>query len=223
MITYNADFAIFGVVTFQFIWDLGGSIRWDYQYNTAELLPYRALKGSALLLTQCLFGILLIVDIVREVRDIVYAARHDNLWKEYFSRPMKYVNWSHYGLMFASLGLWGQVGISFSTQRFFPIAHLLCEHPSPSASTKESSKAMIPTLRRPRFAECAGSDASSSQYVVLTSNTQLKPSYPVLKDLTAKARLFETDPKVNLLACIHRERDDSKTWSPLESFWQSCI
>lgn len=43
MITYNADFAIFGVVTFQFIWDLGGSIQWDYQYNTAELLPYRFL------------------------------------------------------------------------------------------------------------------------------------------------------------------------------------
>ena len=116
MITYNADFAIFGVVTFQFRWDLGGSIRWDYQYNTAELLPYRALKGSALLLTQCLFGILLIVDIVREVRDIVYAARHDNLWKDYFSRPMKYVNWSHYGLMFSSLGLWGQVRTSLSAQ-----------------------------------------------------------------------------------------------------------
>ena len=55
---------------------------------------------------------------------------------------------------------------------------------------------MIQTLTIPGFTKCAGPDASSSQYVVLTSNTQLKTSYPVLKDLGAKARLFETDPKV---------------------------
>ena len=55
---------------------------------------------------------------------------------------------------------------------------------------------MIRTLKLPGFTKCAGPDASSSQYVVLTSNTQLKTSYPVLKDLGAMARLFETDPKV---------------------------
>ena len=34
MITYNPEFAVFGVATFLFSWDLGGNILWDYQYDT---------------------------------------------------------------------------------------------------------------------------------------------------------------------------------------------
>lgn len=43
---------------------------------------------------------------IREIRDVIYAARHDNLWKGYLSRPMKYLNWLHYGLLFTSFGVW---------------------------------------------------------------------------------------------------------------------
>ena len=36
MVTYNPEFAVFGVATFLFNWDLGGNILWDYQYDTAS-------------------------------------------------------------------------------------------------------------------------------------------------------------------------------------------
>jgi hypothetical protein len=36
MITYNPEFAVFGVATFLFSWDYGGNILWDYQYDTAS-------------------------------------------------------------------------------------------------------------------------------------------------------------------------------------------
>lgn len=36
MVTYNPEFAVFGVATFLFSWDLGGNIVWNYQYDTVS-------------------------------------------------------------------------------------------------------------------------------------------------------------------------------------------
>ena len=79
IITYNADFNLFGILTVQFLWNLGGSTLWNYQYNTALLSPYEGTKGVISLVFDVLFGTLLLVDIVRECRDIYNCILRENL------------------------------------------------------------------------------------------------------------------------------------------------
>jgi hypothetical protein len=106
IITYNADFDIFGILTVQFTWDLGGGIFWNAQYNTAQLSPYSGLKGQLTLALEIVFGIMLLVDVARESRDIYLAFLQEELITGYIAKTWNWIDWSHYGLLTTSLALW---------------------------------------------------------------------------------------------------------------------
>ena len=107
IITYNPDYNFFGILTIQFTWDLGGGILWSAQYNTAQLSPYAGFKGQMTLSLEIIFGVMLLIDIVRESRDIYLAILREDLVLGYMMKIWNWIDWSHYGLLGTSLGLWG--------------------------------------------------------------------------------------------------------------------
>ena len=114
-LTYNPDFNSFGILTIQFSWDLGGGILWSAQYNTAQLSPYSGIKGQITLFLELVFGAMLLVDIIRETRDIYLAILQDELLSGYVMKFWNWVDWSHYGLLGSSLGLWiGRISIQIA-------------------------------------------------------------------------------------------------------------
>ena len=106
IITYNPDFNFFGILTIQFTWDLGGGILWNAQYNTAQLSPYAGVKGQVTLALEVIFGAMLVIDIVRESRDIYLAILREDLIVGYMMKVWNWIDWSHYGLLGSSLYLW---------------------------------------------------------------------------------------------------------------------
>jgi hypothetical protein len=115
IITYNPDFNIFGILTIQFNWDLGGGILWSAQYNTAQLSPYTGVKGQLTLLLEVIFGVMLLVDILRESRDIYLAILKEELIFGYVCKFWNWIDWSHYGLLGTGLGMWtGSISSSFN-------------------------------------------------------------------------------------------------------------
>ena len=110
IISYNPDFNFFGILTIQFTWDLGGGILWSAQYNTAQLSPYTGFKGQLTLALEIIFGIMLLIDIARESRDIYLAILREDLIMGYITKVWNWIDWSHYGLLGTSLGLWTGLG-----------------------------------------------------------------------------------------------------------------
>ena len=168
IVTYNADFNLFGILTLQFVWNLGGSILWSYQYNNALLSPYEGMKGTLSLCFDAAFGLMLLVDMLRAARDIYITFLRDDLCYGYISRFWNWVEWLHFSLLICGFAYW----------------------------------------------------TSYNQFV---DSIEFKAEYPVLKDLTAQARLFETDPdsEFNLLDFTIKMRKLSE----LKNFWTalSCV
>mmetsp|Transcript_53309 Transcript_53309/g.111263 ORF Transcript_53309/g.111263 Transcript_53309/m.111263 type:complete len:717 (-) Transcript_53309:1437-3587(-) len=114
MVTYNPEFAVFGVATFLFNWDLGGNILWDYQYDTVRLDVYSGGVGQKRLATDIIFGIMLLIDIGREAKDVYDSIMHDRFFTQYCKSVFKYVNWIHYGFILAGTGTWIELNLMSS-------------------------------------------------------------------------------------------------------------
>jgi hypothetical protein len=106
IITYNADFNLFGILTVQFRWNLGGSTLWNYQYNTALLSPYEGTKGLISISFDIIFGAMLLADIIRECRDIYNCILRENLINGYIMKFWNWVEWTHFGLLVSGFFFW---------------------------------------------------------------------------------------------------------------------
>jgi len=106
IITYNADFNLFGILTVQFRWNLGGSTLWNYQYNTALLSPYEGTKGLISISFDIIFGAMLFADIIRECRDIYNCYLRENLINGYIMKFWNWVEWTHFGLLLSGFFFW---------------------------------------------------------------------------------------------------------------------
>lgn len=71
-----------------------------------------------------IFGIMLGIDILREAKDMYDSIRHDRLLTHYCKSLFKYVNWIHYGFIFAGIITWiefNRMSTSITLSDSYPI------------------------------------------------------------------------------------------------------
>ena len=94
-VAYNADYNLFGILTVQFRWGLGGGTLWGYQYNTAILSLYEGARGRASLGLDAAAGALLVADALRELREARLALLRGDPLREYLLHWWTWVAWVH--------------------------------------------------------------------------------------------------------------------------------
>ena len=142
IITYNADFNLFGILTVQFRWNLGGSTLWSYQYNTALLSPYEGMKGLISISFDVIFGTMLLVDVIRECRDIYNCILRENLLNGYILKFWNWVEWAHFGLLSSGFFFWAVYNQYISAIEFksdYPVLQSL-NAPARMFATEPSSE-----------------------------------------------------------------------------------
>eukprot|EP00281_Chroomonas_sp_CCMP1168_P032498 CAMPEP_0206243566 /NCGR_PEP_ID=MMETSP0047_2-20121206/17674_1 /ASSEMBLY_ACC=CAM_ASM_000192 /TAXON_ID=195065 /ORGANISM="Chroomonas mesostigmatica_cf, Strain CCMP1168" /LENGTH=1778 /DNA_ID=CAMNT_0053668691 /DNA_START=6 /DNA_END=5343 /DNA_ORIENTATION=+ len=142
MVTYNADFTIFGICTFVFEWDAGGNINWDYQYNTAETAAYGGKKGTPLLFLQILFALMVVADAGRELREM-YTSGRDEWLVEYLESFWNWMDWSHLCLLSVCCGFWAYYGDL--------VSRMTMNDSYPVLSALDSNARMFATSAQPEY------------------------------------------------------------------------
>jgi len=105
-VTFNNNGNYFAHVVFEFAWDTGGSISWDYQMRTVPGPPVYSTSSHPLQMPlEVVCMLLLSMNCVFEANDIIAAIRVLRPM-DYFSNAWNYLDLCHFYLMWAGWITW---------------------------------------------------------------------------------------------------------------------
>jgi hypothetical protein len=105
-VTFNNNGNYFAHVVFEFKWDTGGSITWEYAMRTVPGPPvYSASTHPLQMPLEVVCMLLLCVNCLLEANDLVAAIRVMRPM-DYLSNGWNYVDWTHFYLMWSGWITW---------------------------------------------------------------------------------------------------------------------
>ena len=105
-VTFNNNGNYFAHVVFEFKWDTGGSITWEYAMRTVPGPPvYSASTHPLQMPLEVVCMLLLCVNLFLEANDLVAAVRVMRPM-DYLSNGWNYVDWTHFFLMWSGWSTW---------------------------------------------------------------------------------------------------------------------
>jgi len=122
-VTFNTNLNLFANVGFQFTWDIGGGIGWDFSLQTVFVDIYTGSRGQAQLALEIISFTFLAVNCFLEFRDIVIAIRVMKPF-QYFQNPVNVLDWFHLIMMWVGWILWAlyyQKTRDFSMYTEYPV------------------------------------------------------------------------------------------------------
>ena len=94
-VTFNANLNTFSFVKFEFNWQVGGTISWDYFVRTVKMDIYDPRWDNIQFAAEIICIIMLGINVLLELRDIFVAIRTYKM-NDYFSEPGNWFDWAHF-------------------------------------------------------------------------------------------------------------------------------
>mmetsp|Transcript_40849 Transcript_40849/g.83567 ORF Transcript_40849/g.83567 Transcript_40849/m.83567 type:complete len:1272 (-) Transcript_40849:1118-4933(-) len=124
-VTFNADLNRFTFVGFEFRWQPGGSILWNYRLQTIAMDIYDVDWGTAQFVGEIFCMLMLGMNVLTELMDISICLRTYQI-RQYLSAPGNWFDWAHFILMIASWVAWLQHWRrtdTFTMMPSYPVIH----------------------------------------------------------------------------------------------------
>lgn len=169
-VTYNRPWSIFSICKFDFEWDEGGKIKWDYSISSLSVEPIPS--------TSIFFGILVLIclaiNLGMEIDQILIACRRFQI-KDYVLDLFNWIDWTHLILVLISAILFiyrEQLKAEFEVQEQYPVLFF-----------------------GPQYSGSAGNNATSVTKPALARmfRTNVKEEYEFLKFLSVLEEVNSTN------------------------------